>query len=164
MLMQAIFIPAVGILGNDFDRILLICIGSVIWGGMSVGFGFARDLKQVGQACALVSKHCDSCMHLRYQRWSSSYICNAQMQIAAKEICSLYILSRNKNGHKRLPCLQSVTLYSCLLHPSLSISSHSLVNGCNSEQVWSPCAGHSMGSTFRHRPGAGDPMRASNHS
>ena len=46
-LVQAIFIPVVGILGNDFDRILLICIGSVIWGAMSTGFGFARDLKQV---------------------------------------------------------------------------------------------------------------------
>lgn len=69
--MQAMFIPAVGILGNDFDRILLICIGSVIWGGMSVGFGFARDLKQVGRACILNSKHYGSCMHLRYQRWSS---------------------------------------------------------------------------------------------
>ena len=47
--MQAIFIPAVGIMGNDFDRVILICIGSLCWGGMSVGFGFARDLKQVSQ-------------------------------------------------------------------------------------------------------------------
>ena len=47
--MQAIFVPAVGIMGNDFDRVILICIGSLCWGGMSVGFGFARDLKQVSQ-------------------------------------------------------------------------------------------------------------------
>ena len=47
LLVQAIFIPVVGILGNDYDRILLICIGSVVWGAMSTGFGFARDLKQV---------------------------------------------------------------------------------------------------------------------
>ena len=49
MTMQAIFVPAVGIMGNDFDRVILICIGSLCWGGMSVGFGFARDLKQVSQ-------------------------------------------------------------------------------------------------------------------
>ena len=52
-LVQAIFIPVVGILGNDYDRILLICIGSVVWGAMSTGFGFARDLKQVGLLHAL---------------------------------------------------------------------------------------------------------------
>lgn len=45
--LQAIFVPFVGILGNDVDRVLLICIGSIIWGGMSVGFGFARNLPQV---------------------------------------------------------------------------------------------------------------------
>ena len=53
LLAQAIFIPVVGILGNDYDRILLICIGSVIWGAMSTGFGFARDLKQVRLLCTL---------------------------------------------------------------------------------------------------------------
>ena len=47
--MQAIFVPAVGIMGNDFDRVILICVGSLCWGGMSVGFGFARNLKQVSQ-------------------------------------------------------------------------------------------------------------------
>lgn len=47
LFMQAIFIPAVGILGNDYDRVGLICIGSLVWGAMSVGFGFAHDLKQV---------------------------------------------------------------------------------------------------------------------
>ena len=51
MLLQAVFIPVVGILGNDFDRVLLICIGSVVWGAMSTGFGFARDLKQVLCSC-----------------------------------------------------------------------------------------------------------------
>ena len=59
--MQAIFVPAVGIMGNDFDRVILICIGSLCWGGMSVGFGFARDLKQVSHTdCDTMHMH-ESC-------------------------------------------------------------------------------------------------------
>lgn len=44
---QAIFIPFVGILGNECNRIALIGIGSLWWGGMSVGFGFAHSFQQV---------------------------------------------------------------------------------------------------------------------
>lgn len=47
--------PFVGILGNDVDRVLLICIGSIIWGGMSVGFGFARNLPQVRKSLGFSS-------------------------------------------------------------------------------------------------------------
>ena len=47
--------PFVGILGNDVDRVLLICIGSIIWGGMSVGFGFARNLPQVRKSLGFTS-------------------------------------------------------------------------------------------------------------
>ena len=53
--LQAIFVPFVGILGNDVDRVLLICIGSIIWGGMSVGFGFARNLPQVRKSLCFSS-------------------------------------------------------------------------------------------------------------
>lgn len=45
--MQAIFIPFVGILGNEFNRVILIAIGSLWWGAMSIGFGFAHSLVQV---------------------------------------------------------------------------------------------------------------------
>ncbi|BDA40595.1 hypothetical protein COCOBI_01-2480 [Coccomyxa sp. Obi] len=45
-LVQAIFIPFVGILGNECNRIALIAIGSLWWGGMSVGFGFAHSFQQ----------------------------------------------------------------------------------------------------------------------
>ncbi len=45
--LQAIFIPFVGILGNECNRIALIGIGSLWWGGMSVGFGFAHSFQQV---------------------------------------------------------------------------------------------------------------------
>lgn len=45
--LQAIFIPFVGILGNEFNRVALIAIGSLWWGAMSVGFGFAANLAQV---------------------------------------------------------------------------------------------------------------------
>ncbi len=41
------FIPVVGILGNEFNRVVIIAIGTLVWGGMSVGFGFAHNLSQV---------------------------------------------------------------------------------------------------------------------
>ncbi|EIE26753.1 MFS general substrate transporter [Coccomyxa subellipsoidea C-169] len=45
-LVQAIFIPFVGILGNECNRIFLIAIGSLWWGGMSIGFGFAHRFQE----------------------------------------------------------------------------------------------------------------------
>ena len=51
---QAIFIPFVGILGNECNRIFLIAIGSLWWGGMSIGFGFAHRFQEVCSTLAIV--------------------------------------------------------------------------------------------------------------
>ena len=79
--MQAIFVPAVGIMGNDFDRVILICIGSLCWGGMSVGFGFARDLKQVSQEACTAHMHMHTSADLGC--WQSS-LCEHHMHLSAR--------------------------------------------------------------------------------
>lgn len=45
--MQAICIPFVGIAGDACNRIALIVAGTIIWGSMSVGMGFAANYAEV---------------------------------------------------------------------------------------------------------------------
>lgn len=47
---QAVCIPFVGVIGNLYNRLILIAIGTVIWGAMSVGMGFAANYQEVSSA------------------------------------------------------------------------------------------------------------------
>ena len=45
--MQAVCIPFVGVIGNLCNRLILIAVGTMIWGAMSVGMGFAANFQEV---------------------------------------------------------------------------------------------------------------------
>ena len=62
LLLQALFVPVVGILGNEFNRVYIIAVGNLFWGGMSVGFGFSRNLTEVLPfiSCAALPQCCNS--------------------------------------------------------------------------------------------------------
>ena len=47
---QAVCIPFVGVIGNLYNRLILIAIGTVIWGAMSVGMGFAANYQEASSA------------------------------------------------------------------------------------------------------------------
>lgn len=47
MHLQAVCIPFVGIVGNVYNRIYLIVAGTLVWGAMSTGMGFATNYREV---------------------------------------------------------------------------------------------------------------------
>ena len=45
--LQAVLVPFVGILGNLYNRVILIAAGTILWGAMSSGMGFANNYAEV---------------------------------------------------------------------------------------------------------------------
>lgn len=45
--LQAVLVPFVGILGNLYNRVFMISAGTILWGAMASGMGFANNYAEV---------------------------------------------------------------------------------------------------------------------
>ncbi|CAL5221084.1 g3211 [Coccomyxa viridis] len=52
-IVQAILVPFVGILGNLYNRVFMISAGTILWGAMASGMGFANNYAEAAAWCAL---------------------------------------------------------------------------------------------------------------
>ena len=61
--LQAVLVPVVGSVGNLYNRIFMISIGTILWGAMLTGMGFSQKYAEVRTRCCNIS-NCDMASRL----------------------------------------------------------------------------------------------------